>query len=276
MGTRGDWLFIVVTVVVSCLLIVRGRRPISEARLVRWSLRFDVVVDSHSRGWVSRRLRRARMIRWTSFVAGLNISLLPMYMNVIDVDRAASFSNPAGSSAPWAAAALGAVLAEVLVVQRPAGPRVADIARRRWRDYADQRWVLAIVGCLPVAIAAATLATAGNDFRWRWSWVGPASVICAIVAVTVGVHHIVDRPAISATGPERLIDDALRADGAHHILGASVALAGMGTFHSLAIATSPNWVSLLFVPAQYWVIYQWQAIACLDRWNVQRVRMVRA
>ena len=272
----GDWVFLAVLVVASVSTVLAARRRITDSQLLRWSLRFDVVVDANSRKFVSTRLRRARLIRWTSFMVGINVSLLPMYVNVIDAGSAGRFSNPAGATAPWAAAALGAVLAEVWVVQRPFGPRVADVTPRRWRDYADQRWVIAVAACLPVAITAAVIATADAGFRWAWSWVGPASVVCALIAVTVGVQRVVDRPALAAAGQDRLLDGALRADGAHHVLGASVALAGMGTFQSLIIAAGASWLALVFVVGEYLVLGRWHSLACTDRWNVQRARLMRA
>ncbi len=99
----------------------------SDRQLVQWSLRFNVLLDESSKGGVSARLRRGRSFRWVSFAVGINIGMLPMYMNVIDVERAAEYSNQLTAQAPFAIAAVGAVLAELTMVSQPNGVRSADL-----------------------------------------------------------------------------------------------------------------------------------------------------
>ena len=51
----------------------------------------------------------------------------------------------------------------------------------------------------------------------------------SIVAMIVGVHVVVNRPTLAAEEQDLRLDDALRADGAHHIVGASFAMGGIAT-----------------------------------------------
>ena len=86
-------MFLVVLWIATAVVVVMGVRPISDHQLVQWSLRFNVLVDESTRDWLSSRLRRSRAVRWVSFVVGINLGMLPMYMNVIDAERAADYSN---------------------------------------------------------------------------------------------------------------------------------------------------------------------------------------
>lgn len=247
-------------------------RPINEHQLTRWSIRFNVLLDDSTKPSTARQLRRARSIRTVSFVLGINVGALPMYMNVIDVDRAASFANDLMAQAPFAAAAIGAVIAEISLVRRPRGMRSATLATRRWADYIDRFWLIFIAGCLPVSALAALFATARSDPYARWVWAGPSASLVAIVATTVGVHIVVNRPAASTDDGGRRVDDALRADGAHHVVGAAVALAGVATCYSLAAAVG-GWLSIIPALLTYVVLGNWYGIARSTRWNVDQARL---
>lgn len=267
----GDWVFLMVLWVGTVAIVVIGVRPITQRQLVRWSVRYNVLVDQTNDRWVSAQLRRARALRWTAFAVGLNVGMLPMYMNVIDAERAASFSNEFTGQAPFLAAAVGAVIAEVSLVRRPTGQRSALIVTRRWFDYIQRFWILAVVGALPVSLLAALYATTRAVSYSPWVWVAPVTVVFALVTITAGVHVVVNRPSVATDESERRLDDALRADGAHHVVGASVAVAGMATCSALTVALG-RWgiIPALFT---YVVLGQWYAIALTTRWNVDQARL---
>ncbi len=270
----GNWTFLLVLVTASAAACAIGSRPISERKLHRWSVQFNVLLNDVTEPWTAHQLRRARTIRTVSLVVGINVGMLPMYVNVIDADRASTFSNNLTSQAPFAAAALGAVLAEISLIRRPRGTRSAILETRRWADYIDRFWLVFIAGCLPVSLVAALFATARSGQAARWAWVSPSASCLAILAATLGVHIVVNRPAASTDNDDRRIDDALRADGAHHVVGAAVALAGVATCSSLVAATS-GW--LAFIPAffTYAVLGIWYGIARTTRWNVDQARLQR-
>jgi hypothetical protein len=267
-----EWVFLVVLWVASAFGVGLAVRPTSDHRLIAWSIRFNVLLQDDTRPLVATRLRRARAIRWTSFIIGVNVGMLPMYMNVIDVERAGSFNNPVTAQAPFIAAALGCVLAEVTIVHRRSGPRSAVLVRRRWSDYVLRLWIGCIVACLPISLVAVAIGP-WND-RSRWLWVGPAASAIAIAATTAGVTLIVNRPPIEHDDAFRRIDDALRADGAQHVVGASLALAGIATLNTVALVVPPI-VGLLLALSQYLVIGCWYGII-RDRWNVEQARLQHA
>ena len=86
------------------------------------------------------------------------------------------------------------------------------------------------------------------------------------------MNRSVDRPAVSPDGSLRAIDEALRADGAHHIAGASVALAVTGAVSALLIATSDGWWQLPIGMLNLLAIGCWRELAVGERWNVSAAR----
>jgi hypothetical protein len=273
----GEWVFLVVLWSATVIIVAVGASPITDRQLVKWSVRYNVLVaDASSQGWLSWQLRRARVVRWTLFAIGLNVGFAPMYVNVIDVERASEFANPLITQAPFAMAALGAVLAEFSLVRRPRGKRSAAIVTRRWSDYIERFWLVIIVCTVPISIAASWFALTRSDSDPTWLWVGPAASFLAVAAATVGVHVVVKRPANACSEESRRIDDALRADGAHHVVGASVALGGIAACSSMTIALGSSAWSAVAALLTYVFIGCWYGIACTDRWNVDQARLQHA
>jgi len=271
----GDWIFLLVLWSGSVLAIAVGARPVTQNQLTQWSVRFNVLVDDSTPSTLESQLRRARAIRCAAIVVGINVGALPMYMNVIDVERAGSFSNDLTAQAPFAAAALGSVIAELSLVHRPSGKRSAALVARRWTDYIDTMWIITIIACLPISLFVAFVATTGSNPHTSWLWVGPAASVLAILAMSLGVHVVVNRPANSLGEPHRRIDDALRADGAHHIVGAALALAGVATCYTLMAAINGP-LGLLAGLLTYVVLGCWYGIARTERWNVDQARLQHA
>ena len=271
----GGWLFLLTLWVVTIAIVVAGVRPLSDRQLVQWSLRFNVLLDESSKGGVSARLRRGRSIRWVSFAVGINIGMLPMYMNVIDVERAAEYSNQLTAQAPFAIAAIGAVLAELTMVSPSNGVRSADLVARRWPDYVERFWLVVIVWTLPIALIAAWFA-ASQEPSTRWVWAGPVRERVGVLAATVGVRIVVNRPARDAGTDGRRIDDALRADGAHHVVGAAVAVSGIAACSSVSNALGSTWWALIPMLLSWVAVGNWYGIACTTRWNVDQARLQHA
>jgi hypothetical protein len=272
----GDWMFLVVLWIASAVVVAIGVRPIADHQLVRWSTRFNVLVDASTKVWLSSLLRRSRGVRWVSFVVGINVGLLPMYMNVIDVERAADYSNQLTAQAPLAIAALGAVLAELTIARRPSGLRTAGLVTRHWSDYVERHWLMLIAGTLPISLIASGIA-AFRDVGARWLWVGPAASALGVLAVTVGVRVVVNRPAIDTDTNMQRIDDALRADGAHRVVGAAVAVAGVAACSAVGYALGPTSLLGLIPALGSWALFGvWHGIACNTRWNVDQARLQHA
>lgn len=261
----------------SLVVVFAGARPISDDQLTKWSIRFNVLLADDSVLSLRRQLRRARSIRWFAFVAGINVGALPLYMNVIDVERAADFANDLTAQAPFIAAALGSVLAEVAFVRRPPnGRRSATLTARRWTDFVPAIWVRCVALCLPISLVAALIATALYAGQGGWLWFGPAASAVALVAMAIGVHTVVNRPALANDEHDLRLDDALRADGVHHIVGAAFAMAGVATSYTLAAAGGNSGLGLVFALATYAVIGVWYSLAATERWNVDQARLQRA
>ncbi len=273
----GDWNFLIALWTATIVVIVFGAAPIRDRQLSKWSIRFNVLIaDASTASWLSSRLRRARAVRWTAFALALNIGSLPMYLNVIDVERASDYSNALTAQVPFVAAALGAVLAEVSLVGRPNGKRSAAIVTRRWSDYIERFWLMVIVVCAPISVVASWATWTGLNSSLGWLWVAPAAAVVAIVAATVGLQVVVNRPPDTFSEATLRLDDALRADGAHHVVGASVALGGMAACLSVSNALASSAWSLLPALATYVFLGNWYGIACTVRWNVDQARLQHA
>jgi hypothetical protein len=270
-----DLFILIVLLAASTVACAVAARPVTDHQLSRWSIRFNVLLEDSAKPSAARQLRRARSIRTVSLVAGINVGALPIYMNVIDVERAAFFSNNLVAQAPFAAAAIGAVIAEFSLVRRPRGVRSATLQTRRWSDYIERSWFVGIAACLPVSMLAAAIAITRSDSDPRWVWASPLACVVAILATTLGVHIVVNRPAVLAGERVRRIDDAFRADGAHHVVGAAFALAGVATCYSLTAAVG-GWLGLLTSLLTYAVLGNWYGIARLTRWNVDQARLQHA
>jgi hypothetical protein len=195
---------------------------------------------------------------------------------VIDSSRSGSFSNPLTSSSVFLAPTVGALVAELLVVQRPTGEHSAVLLRRRSQDYIDRFWSGAIVACGALSLTAASAATFRQVPKWGFAWVGPAAAFTALASTTVGVRQIVNRPVVAPDGPMRAADEGLRADGAHHIAGASIALAVTGTVGALLLATANGWWQLPIALLNYLGIAWWSRLAIGERWSVTLARQAPA
>lgn len=274
----GEWGFLVIIWIGSVGAIGYSARPITDHQLDRWAIRFNVLIPDDAVETTRRQLRRARVIRWSAVVLGLNVGWLPMYVNVIDVERAGDFSNSLTAQAPFLAGALGAVIAEVAFVRPPVRRRrAAALVVRRWSDYVPTLWARCVVGFLPVSAIAALVHVGRDDPPWStsWPWVGPAASALAIVAMTVGVHVVVNRPTLATDERDLRLDDALRADGVHHIVGASFAMGGVATANALA-GVFGGVLGLVALLLSYAAIGVWYSLSTTDRWNVDQARLQRA
>ena len=264
----GDVAAVSIVTALAVCLAAYGWGPVGPTALTRWSIRFDVLVGPDDAATVRRRLRRARGVRWTAVALGVVVSSTPMYMNLIDVERAAATSTPVTGLAWLVIGAAGATLAEVLVVQRPLA-RSSDLRRRLVTDYVPRRWLVLIAAANAVSLVGASVgAVLDESSVWTWS-IAMVSVVISAVAFAA-LKRIADRPVTDHGA--RSIDDALRADGAHHVVGAVVALSGMAAVVVVTdLVDSVTIVLLLnvFASASLWC---WYWIAVTDRWNVARAR----
>jgi hypothetical protein len=276
-GTKSDvdgtWIQAAVAPVIALLVVWRGSHGVTTSYLAAWQARFSVEVTSGHDAFVRGRLRRARSTRAVMAAIGIVVAGMPSYMNLIDAERSSDFANPLVGNAWLFGAILGALAAEVLVIQRPAR-RVASTLVRRPVDYVDGVWIRWVAAAVPVTTVMAAASTAIERWRWWYGWIGVGGALLAAGALALGLRSITYRAALAPAGELRGIDDALRADGAHHLAGAAVALAGM----SLAEAVPQDltgWWALVALPVSLiglLALGAWWTIARDIRWSVDRAR----
>jgi hypothetical protein len=269
----GTWLQAAVAPTIALLVIWRGTRAITTTLLAAWQVRFDVEVAPTHEAFVRGRLRRARITRAVMVAIGVLVAGLPSYMNLIDAERSADFANPLVENAWIVGATLGALAAEIFVIQRPVR-RVASIVLRSPGHYVDPVWVRWVALAVPVTVALAVASTAFDRWRWWYAWMGAGGALVAIGALVLGLRAITDRAVLAPGSELRGVDEALRADGAHHLTGAAVALAGT----SVAVAVPGDvtgWWALVALPVSQiglLVLGVWWALARDSRWSVARAR----
>jgi hypothetical protein len=179
---------------------------------------------------VRTRIRRSRAWRYGVAAVGLAISMLPAFVNLLDGAAAGSFAGPPFGAAALAGAAGGAALAELLIVQRPSGLRRADLSTRRPSQYVAAGWTTLLAAAAAVSVGAAALVLGGagssdGTAREAASVVtGGLASLVALGVATAGLRTIAGRPRLALDGQLRAVDDALRAYGGRHLVGAALAL----------------------------------------------------
>ncbi|MGK2956839.1 MAG: hypothetical protein ACSLFB_00235 [Acidimicrobiales bacterium] len=272
---NGDLMMAFVSVLIAVVVLWRGWRRVESDFVSRWKERFNVDVPPDERSFVVERLERGRRVRAICVAVGLVIAGLPTYMNLIDPALSGSFANPLVGHAWLFAATLGALYAEVLVIQRPRY-RKASLVERRSRDYVDQRFVTAVHALGGSTLALAALATALEWWNWEEAWIGVGASAVAVASVHFGVRAILERPAIAVDGAMQDLDDALRSDGAFRIVGAAVALAASG-LTTIGIGNAQGMLaipSLLFGLLAYIGLGLWWTLARDVKWSVRQARSV--
>lgn len=175
------------------------------------------------------------MMRSSAAATGVLIAGLPAYMNLIDADRASDFAVAPVAAAWLLVTATAAVAAEVFLVQRPVRKGEAVLVSRRPEHYVAPRWSRIVTVLSAGAMVAFGVALVAGSHGVLEASTGVAGAVIALVAVTVGLHRVADRPRLDTSGHLQALDDALRAYGAHHVVGAAIALSAA----SLTIAAQP-------------------------------------
>lgn len=255
-------------------LVLRGRRPVTDVDLTAWAIRFDVLLTRELRPVAAARLRRARSWRSGAMAVGVLIGGLPLVVTAIAPAAASSFNTPATSMAWLTAAAIGALVAEATVAQRPQRPGRAVMIRRSTSDYVSIRWIRLVVGSVPVAVVLAVLSSFEEPDPWGRAavWLAIPETVLAAAAVLIGGRLLSHRPMLGADDGIRRLDEAFRADGAHHVVGAAVALAWWACASSLGVLLGAPW-NVLTALASWLGVAAWWTLARDARWNVDLARM---
>jgi hypothetical protein len=150
---------------------------------------------------------------------------------------------------------MGAFVAALLPTSRAGGIHRASLVPRRLSDYLP-RWALAAPG-FAVAVSGGALAVYEVEPHQRTVTVSGSAALVVLVAVasvaTLAVARIVVARSQPATSPELVVlDDALRAQAMHTLVGAGLALALLGTTFSLLDMGSvarPEWLRIFGIVA---------------------------
>lgn len=252
------------------VLLWWGRRPVTPRELQRFSTRFGVELGDAEIGLVAPRLRRGRVVRSLGVAAGVVVCYSPVIAGRVDPGLADEVAAVPYTAYAWiVGAAGGALVAEALVVQRPVVRRAA-VVRRVPSDHVAA-WLVRLLDGLAIVtalLAADALLRGPGDAA---QVIGGASlVVVAWTVARLGLRAVVDRPRLAPSGRTADVDDALRALGAHHVVGPALALAGGGlggVLFARALEGTPValWFAVVGVPV---VQGLWLAVAGA-RWPVR-------
>jgi hypothetical protein len=270
----GDWIQAAAVLSGVLLVLWRGTRAVDDGALRCWEERFCIRLPDDLRAEAARRLRRDRALRATAIAGGLLAGSSPAYMNLIDAERSSDLANPATQQAWLWAAAFGALVAEMLVSHRPTVARSAAVARRRVRDYISLRWVWTTVALAALAFVAASAASVSDAPGKGWWWVHAVGALLAVTATGYGLRVVRDRAMTAPHGPRRDLDESLRADGAHHLVGASIALAAASAAGGLwLVFDSAPIIGLIAQLVAAMALGWWWTLARDVRWSVRARRL---
>jgi hypothetical protein len=271
----GNWIQAAVFTLFVLALVWAGRRPVDPSELSRFATRFSLGMDDMDVGLVSARLHRSRKLRSVAVAVGFIVAGLPVYVNLIDRESASSFSNFFTAQAWLIGAAFGAMTAELLVVQRPTRQGKAALVARRPGDYVARGWLKLVAFLALVAVTATIAAAVSRNPLWGRSLAGAAGAVTAVALIWLGLRTITDRPLLAPDGPLRDSDEALRAYGAHHMMGAGIALAAGAASIALGPLTDTvpllEWVTLL---GHLGSLGLWRAVAFDLPWRSGHPMMV--
>jgi hypothetical protein len=262
----GDVLQALVVTSFPLLVLWRGFRSPDRAAIERWHRRFGGPVDGSSPPEVLAHIRRGRRYRAVGASIGLVVAALPAYANLIDPAWVSTLTTPVQTMAWVIGGAGGAAVAEITLVQRPVGRRRARLERRTWRDYLPA-WPVGVVAAAAVAAAVASVAVllgAGDepDDAVQLAMAGAAAPVAAGL-LWWGLRRITDRPELSPDPPLFDLDRAMRADGAHLLAGATVAMAGTGALAPIGAiaATASGWLSFALGLSGWFAINAWWVLS---------------
>ncbi|MDY7101783.1 MAG: hypothetical protein S0880_11400, partial [Actinomycetota bacterium] len=206
------------------LVLWWGWRSVTPRQLQRFSTRFGVELGEAEVDLVGARLRRGRVVRSIGVAAGVLVTYLPVGLGRVDPGLAREVADLPYLGAAWIfGAAAGALVAEVVVVQRPIVRR-ATVVRREPSDYVSA-WLVRLLDGL-VILTLGLAATARDVDDPAQVVAGAAMVVVAWSLARLGLRTVVDRPRLAPSGRLADVDDALRALGAHHVVGPALAVAG--------------------------------------------------
>jgi hypothetical protein len=272
---NGDVIQAIVVTILPVVVIWRGMRRMRAGDLDRWSARFGVVVSEGRREFVIATLERGRRIRFAGAAAGMIVGVLPAYVNLIEAERASDFAGPITGLAWVYGAALGTTLAEILIVQRPSDRR-AILEARRWGDYVPSSPVVWTAVATVGGIIGAIIAVARDTYRAEEAVMAAVACLVAGACLAAGLARIVDRARLVTVGPDRDLDEAMRADGAHRVAGAAIAMAGTGAAVAMSEAVWEVFppIALVLMAASWAALWWWWSLSTTAPWSVTEPRRV--
>ncbi|MDY7101782.1 MAG: hypothetical protein S0880_11395 [Actinomycetota bacterium] len=255
-------------------LVAYGLKSVTDRDLVIFAERFGVEPGTDERPLVVARLRRARRVRSFTAAAAFAVSTIPTWLSHLVPDAASALN---GRLDPWAnplvALALGVLVGEVLIRQRPTMRR-AVVERRDPGRYVSIHLVrLLDVLALATPLAAVLAATRGEGGAASDPVATAAFGVGAWALARFGLWSIVQRPRLAPDGGMRAVDDALRADGAHHLVGVTLAVSAGAVGDLLWSVTwdGPAYVSLPLAAVGVAAYATWWQLANRSRWPVAPV-----
>jgi hypothetical protein len=230
--------------------------------------RFGVTLDDVTRPFLAERIRRGRCWRAVGGTLGWIISTLPVTVSQFRPRLGSELNRPFLSLAPYAGYLLGTVLVELVIAAR-ANPRPTR-ALLRFRQVSDYVPTWPISTTRVAAIASVCLSPLSWRLAERADVDATYEAIATSVMVTIvglafmelALRFIAHRRQVAAAPETLILDEALRADSARRVAGASmvvVTTAATAQLNVVLYALAP-WLTLFAAALYFLVLGAWWAL----------------
>jgi hypothetical protein len=228
--------------------------------------RFGVTLDEATRPFLARRIRRSRCWRALGGALGWVIATLPLTVSQFRPGLGGQLNQPFLSVVPYAGYLLGNVIVELVLAARANDrPRRALLRFRRVTDYVPSWPITTTRAAAIVGVCLTPVAWRLTEPSGRAAWSGGriltdlTVMIAGLAFMELALHFIAHRRQV-ATTPETLVaDEALRADSARRVAGASMVVVTSSACSQLDVAAKAldPWLTLVALALYLLVLGAW-------------------
>jgi hypothetical protein len=229
------------------VLVLLALRPVSARELGKFSVRYGVEINSETRPAMDRYIRRGRTVRLAGAALGLSLHSV-LYAVGLSIPNDDAFYGIVGYL-------LGAFVGALLPHSNVVEPRTASLVPRQMSDYLPRAALVAPV----VAVGVGALAAVVFEIEPRrvlpdftGSNTGLVLAVIAAAGTLTSIWIVIGRSQPITTRGLVTVDDAMRTEAVHTLVGTGTAIALLGAsscLFEMGGYASPTWLHVAGVVA---------------------------